>query len=126
MARRLLLVSTSTTWGTGYLDHCAGELAALYAGVRTLLFVPFALADRDGYAAKARERFARLDLRLDSLHEAADPRAAIASAEAFFVGGGNTFRLLDALARPGLRYKSCRSRALGVGPGVSRPAVLPP
>jgi dipeptidase E len=29
MARRLLLVSTSTTHGTGYLDHCAGEKGLL-------------------------------------------------------------------------------------------------
>ena len=35
--------------------------------------------------------------RLDSLHEARDKEQAILRAEAIFCGGGNTFRLLDAL-----------------------------
>jgi dipeptidase E len=34
---------------------------------------------------------------LDSLHEAPDAREAISRAEALFIGGGNTFRLLRAL-----------------------------
>ena len=108
--RRLLLISNSTSHGTGYLDHCAEVMAETLAGVRRLLFVPFALHDRDGYAAKARERFARMGLGLDSLHDAADVPAAVAAAEAVFVGGGNTFRLLDALHRTGA-LASLRERA---------------
>src|SRR5262245_62296123 len=34
---------------------------------------------------------------LESVHHAAEPRKAVESADAFFVGGGNTFRLLKAL-----------------------------
>ena len=99
---RLLLVSSSNVHGTGYLDHVEPWLLRLFEGRRRVLFVPYALADRDGYAAKARARFAGFGLGLDSLHEAADPRAAAAAAEGFFVGGGNTFRLLDTLQRLGL------------------------
>ncbi|HEX2162460.1 MAG TPA: dipeptidase PepE [Thermoanaerobaculia bacterium] len=97
-APRLLLISSSTVHGSGYLDHCAGEIRDLLGGsVRRVLFVPFALADRDGYAAKARERFAAMGYGVDALHQAADAPAAVAAAEAVFVGGGNTFRLLSAL-----------------------------
>lgn len=98
---RLLLISNSTSHGSGYLDHCAGEIADFLAPVSRVLFVPYALHDRDGYAAKARERLERLDLAVDSLHEAAAPRRAVATAEAVFIGGGNTFRLLDALYATG-------------------------
>jgi len=65
---------------------------------------PHALRDHDGYAAKARPR-SRDGLRLDSLHEAFDPRRAVEKAEAIFCGGGNTFRLLKASGRS----ESCRS-----------------
>ena len=99
---RLLLVSSSTIHGHGYLDHVAGALSAFLAGVKTLTFVPYALADRDGYAAKVRERFAGLGIEVLSVHQAPDPRAAIRGAEAVFVGGGNTFRLLKWLQDEGL------------------------
>jgi dipeptidase E len=98
---RLLLISSSRTYGTGYLDHCAAEIADLLGPVGRVLFVPFALRDQDGYAATARERFAALGYRLDSLHDAGDDPAAAAravgAAEAMFIGGGNTFRLLKRL-----------------------------
>lgn len=97
-APRLLLVSSSTVHGSGYLDHCADEIRDfLGGGVSRVLFVPFALHDRAGYAAKARERFGAMGYGLDSLHEAPDAVAAVEAAEAVFVGGGNTFRLLAAL-----------------------------
>jgi dipeptidase E len=65
-----------------------------------MLFVPFALADRDGYAARARERFERLGYGVDSVHEggtSAAMRGMVEQAEAVFIGGGNTFRLLTEL-----------------------------
>ena len=99
---RLLLVSSSTIYGSGYLDHVADDLSAFLSGVKTLTFVPYALADRDGYAAKVRERFAGLGIEVLSVHHAPDPRAAIRGAEAVFVGGGNTFRLLKWLQDEGL------------------------
>jgi dipeptidase E len=99
MARRLLLISTSTVFGTRYLEHAFEELRETLAGVRRVLFVPHALRDHAGYAGKARAAFAEIGLGLDSLHEAEDPRQAVLEAEAVFCGGGNTFRLLDALVR---------------------------
>lgn len=97
MSRRLLLISTSTVFGTRYLEHAFGELREALAGVRRVLFIPYALKDRDAYAAKAREAFAELGFELDSLHDAGDARQAVSEAEAVFCGGGNTFRLLKNL-----------------------------
>jgi dipeptidase E len=65
-----------------------------------VLFVPYALNDRDAYASRVRARFEALGVALDSVHESpASPSDAVERAEAVFVGGGNTFRLLDALWR---------------------------
>ena len=94
---RLLLLSNSALYRRGYLDHAEGEIRDFLAGVRQVLFVPYALHNRDGYAAKAAERLERMGLRVSSVHQAPDPRAAVESAEAIFIGGGNTFRLLKAL-----------------------------
>ena len=69
-----------------------------------VLFVPYALRDQDGYLERVRSTLAPLDLRIGSIHRARDPVAAVRAADAIYVGGGNTFRLLDTL---------CRRRVLG-------------
>ena len=95
--RRLLLISSSAIHGTEYLDHAEPFLRSFLAGVSRILFVPYALFDRDAYAARALARFERMGIALDSIHRAKDPRQAILEAPALFVGGGNTFRLLKTL-----------------------------
>ena len=97
MARRLLLISTSTVFGTKYLEHAFDELRGVLDGVKRVLFIPHALKDHAGYAAKARAAFEEIGFELDSLHEARDARQAVFDAEAVFCGGGNSFRLLNEL-----------------------------
>ncbi len=94
---RLLLISTSVVHGTGYLDHAEAEIRSFLGAVRSLLFVPFALCDHTAYANKARQRFAQMGYEITSLHEVDDMGKAIRTAEAIFVGGGNSFRLLKSL-----------------------------
>jgi len=62
-----------------------------------VIFVPFALQDRQAYVAKTRERLRALGVALTSVHDVSNMRRAIADAEVIFVGGGNTFRLLKGL-----------------------------
>lgn len=95
--KRLLLISNSTLYGGGYLDHAEQEIRDLLGDTKRVLFVPFALYDCAAYAAQARERFQLMGFELDSLHDAGDKKSAVAEAEAIFVGGGNTFRLLKSL-----------------------------
>jgi dipeptidase E len=108
---QLLLLSTSTVHGTAYLEHAAAELQEFLGSRRRVLFIPYALRDRDAYAAKARGAFGALGYELDSLHEAASPTSAVLSAEAIFCGGGNTFRLLKTLQELDLMLH-IRSRVL--------------
>ena len=95
--KRVLLISNSTLYGSGYLDHAATEIGDFLGNVKTVLFVPYALHNRDDYASKARERFRKMGYDLGSIHTAPDPAKAVNDAEAIFIGGGNTFRLLKAL-----------------------------
>ena len=75
------------------------QMRAFFGGVGTLLFVPHALKDHDGYVQIMRERGLDAGYRLVGLHTCRDPVAAIGEAEGLFVGGGNTFRLLSELYR---------------------------
>jgi dipeptidase E len=95
--KRVLLISNSTLYGSGYLDHAESEIRDFLGGVGRVLFVPYALYDLDAYSSTARERFKRMGYELDSVHTAADPGQAVNDAEAIFIGGGNTFRLLKSL-----------------------------
>lgn len=132
--RRVLLVSNSTLHGHGYLDHCAAEMRAfLGPDVRRILFVPLALQDRAAYVAKVRERLGRVDLAVEGLAEtlrgmtpgdaevAQQARAAVAGAEAIFVGGGNTFRLLATLQDLGV-LPQIRARVLAGMPYIGSSA----
>jgi dipeptidase E len=94
---QILLVSNSTLHGRGYLDHAEEEIRNILGSARKVLFFPYALHDRDGYAAKARARFAAMGYELNSAHAASHPQKAVADADAIFIGGGNTFRLLKAM-----------------------------
>lgn len=97
---QLLLLSNSTNHGTAYLEHAIAEVLR-HLGGRALTFVPYALADHDAYTAKVRDALAPHGIDVTGLHEHADPVAGVAEAEAVFVGGGNTFRLLSTLQRTG-------------------------
>jgi dipeptidase E len=97
---RLLLISNSTMHGGGYLEHCAAEIRDFLGDRKKVLFVPFALADHDAYAAKAAQAFAAMGHGLISAHqfpERADLAMVLLQMDAVFIGGGNTFRLLKAL-----------------------------
>ncbi|KAJ8389792.1 hypothetical protein AAFF_G00114980 [Aldrovandia affinis] len=98
MKRRLLLVSNSTLHGGGYLGHCQEQIQEFFGEhVKRILFVPYALHDRDSYAKTAREKLRSLGYEVESIHETADPVEAVRRAQGIFIGGGNTFRLLKAL-----------------------------
>ncbi len=107
---RLLLISNSTQYGQGFLDHCAEEIRDFLDGRTRLVFVPYALRDWDGYAARVRARLADLGVEVTGVHEG-DPVANLRGAEAFFCGGGNTFRLLTRLWEGGLEEIRSRVRS---------------
>lgn len=78
------------------------EMRWLFGGLERVLFVPYALADHEGYVRLLAERGFDAGYELDGIHRHADPRRAVAEAQAIYVGGGNTFRLVHDLHRFGL------------------------
>ena len=95
--KRILLISNSTLYGSGYLDHAEAEIRSFLGDLKRVLFVPYALFDRDKYSTTAQQRFEKMGYSLTSVHTASDPVQAVNETDAIFIGGGNTFRLLKAL-----------------------------
>ncbi|UCG86356.1 MAG: dipeptidase PepE [Gemmatimonadota bacterium] len=105
MFNRLLLLSTSTVHGSGYLDYCADHVAAFLQSIPQVLFIPYARPSgisHAEYTKKTRERFALIGVELTGIDTAADARSAVRDAAALFIGGGNTFLLLKDLYAAGL------------------------
>ena len=93
--KRLLLISNSTQHRRGFLDHVEADLRSFLGEVRNVVFLPFALFDRAAYTARVQARLEPMGYRVDGLE--AGSLDLLERAEAIFVGGGNTFRLLKAL-----------------------------
>lgn len=100
MRRRLLLASNSSDSDYddgGYLDYVTGELAGFLDGVQQIVTFPYALGDHDLFDRRAARKFAEFGVETLPIQHETDQRAAVAGAEAAFVGGGNTLRLLKTL-----------------------------
>lgn len=115
-----MLLSNSVDYGRGYLDHAEQAIRDLLVSARRIAFVPFAASDLDGYAARARARFERFGCDLASVHEGNASRT-IESADAIFVGGGNTFRLLHRMYASGV-IAAIRERVAGGAPYIGSSA----
>jgi dipeptidase E len=90
---RLLLISSSTVHGHGYLDHAIADIARILGTRKRVGFLPYALAGHLGYTVQLHERLSQIGAEATMIATPEDVR----SVEAIFTGGGNTFRLLKAL-----------------------------
>jgi dipeptidase E len=92
----LLLLSNSTNYGQAMFSHAAAAFTEVVAGDR-VVFIPFALADWDGYADRASAALGAFGIDVVSAHRSSAPDRAILEADVVMMGGGNSFRLLDSL-----------------------------
>jgi dipeptidase E len=97
---QLLLLSTSTVYGGGYLGYCESEIIRFFERKKNIVFIPFARPggiSHDEYTDIARKKFDDFGMGIKGLHQFDDKIRAIEQAEGVFTGGGNTFVLLNAL-----------------------------
>ncbi|WP_372753897.1 dipeptidase PepE [Mariniflexile sp.] len=94
--KNLIIASTSTIHGSGYLEYILDELIVFFKDVNTILFIPYARPSgisHDVYTQKVTDAFAKINKKVTGIHEFDNPIEAIQNAEAIFTGGGNTFVL---------------------------------
>jgi len=143
--KRLFLASTSTVFGKPYLEYCSEALQEFFYGVKNLLFVPYARPggiSHDEYTRIAADRFQKLAISTQGIHTYSDPLEAVKDAEAIFIGGGNTFVLVNQIYRYKLHQaireavsNGCRYMGTSAGTNVAgltinttndMPIVYPP
>jgi len=97
---KLLLLSNSTNFGSGFLEHAEDMLRVFLAdGVDEILFVPYAAVrfPFDEFAQKVAERFTSFGCDVRPIHQETDLVGAVERAQAVVIGGGNTFQLLTTM-----------------------------
>jgi len=126
---RVLLISNS---GRPFLEHCRAALTDFYGkDVRTVGFVSAAtLGDPEFYFTRAKEGLEPLGVQVEHVHWERKPLETLERVDALFVGGGNTYALLDrvrstglieaikARARDGMPYAGASAGANLAGPTI--------
>lgn len=100
MAKDLLIASTSTVYGSSYLEYLLPELALHFKNIDELLFIPYARPggiDYVTYTDRVQKSLASLNIKVVGIHTFDNPKKAIINAQAIFTGGGNTFELVNQL-----------------------------
>lgn len=103
--KRIIIASTSTLHGGGYLEYLLPTLSVHFNTVKNLLFIPFARPSgitHDEYTRKVSEAFAQIGINVQGIHEFENPIEALENAEGIFTGGGNTFLLVTQLYKTGI------------------------
>ncbi|HEX8252904.1 MAG TPA: dipeptidase PepE [Thermoanaerobaculia bacterium] len=95
---QLLLISSSIVHGYGFLDHAEADIRALLGTRRNVAFVPFAQHDVGTYSGRVRVRLGEMGFDVTQVHGPEE----IEAADAIYIGGGNTFRLLAQMYETGI------------------------
>ncbi|RRO25107.1 dipeptidase PepE [Flavobacteriaceae bacterium 14752] len=95
-----IIASTSTIYGSTYLEYLKPVLSKHFKNFEEVLFVPYARPSGltyDEYTAKAKDGLKFLNTTVKGIHQFDNPIKAIENAQSIFVGGGNTFLLVKTL-----------------------------
>jgi dipeptidase E len=115
--KQILIASTSTVHGSGFLDYLMGSLKIHFKNIETILFIPYARPggiSHEDYTKIVKLAFSKIDKSVRGLHEFENPKEAVKAAKGIFTGGGNTFVLVDQLYKMDLMNDLKTTIELGV------------
>jgi len=98
--KQLIIASTSTIYGSKYLEYLFEDLTWFFKQSKKIVFIPYARPSGisyNEYTEIAKNAFSKINKTIIGLHTFKNPKEGINKAEAIFVGGGNTFVLLSQL-----------------------------
>ena len=98
--KKLLIASTSTLHGSGYLGYISEKLSLFFKSTDTIIFIAYARPSGltlAAYTEIAQKAFDKIGKKIIGLHEFKNPEKALKNAKGIFVGGGNSFVLVNEL-----------------------------
>ncbi len=98
--KKMIIASTSTIYGSEYLEYILPELAIFFKGIDEILFISYARPSgisHQAYTNIASKAFNQIGIEVKGIHDFENPIKAVQKAKAIFTGGGNTFVLVNAL-----------------------------
>ncbi len=98
--KSILLASTSTIYGGGYLDYLLDELKVHFKNTSEILFIPYARPggiSHEAYTKIVSKAFKKININVLGLHQCKNKKEATENAQGIFTGGGNTFVLVNQL-----------------------------
>ncbi|WP_340202966.1 dipeptidase PepE [Ascidiimonas sp. W6] len=98
--KTMILASTSTIYGSSYLEYLLESLEILYQNSNEIVFIPFARPSGitfEEYTGIVSKAFKRLGKNVKGITKLENTQKQINDAEGIFVGGGNTFLLVNTL-----------------------------
>jgi len=103
--KNIIIASTSTLHGGDYLEYLLDDLKIFFESVESILFIPYARPggiSHQKYTEKVKLAFSKIEKNVKGIHQFENPKDAIKNAQAIFVGGGNTFVLVNQLYKNNL------------------------
>ena len=103
--KNMIIASTSTIHGSGHLEYLLKELIPFFNSTEEILFIPYARPggiSHDNYTESVNKVFSKIGKKIKGIHTFENPLDAIENSKGIFVGGGNTFVLLDQLYKNNL------------------------
>ena len=103
--KNIIIASTSTVHGSGYLEYILDNLKIHFRNTNDILFVPYARPGgitHNAYTDIVKLAFSKINKNVKGIHEYENPEKAVNKAKGIFVGGGNTFVLVNQLYKNNL------------------------
>ena len=89
--KNIIIASTSTVHGSGFLDYLLEDLKLFFKSVSSIIFIPYARPagiTYDAYTEIVGKAFLKIGKTVNGIHEFKDPSKAIMEAKGIFIGGG--------------------------------------
>ena len=100
--KKMILASTSTIYGSEYLEYLFPVIKNLFSNSKNILFIPYARPNglsHKSYTNIVKDTFEQLNLSVFGIDDSNNPIENINRCDGIFIGGGNSFLLLDSIQR---------------------------